>query len=227
MKSYINNHPYLSEKDSSALIVFVCGEEESEFLNNLMISVEQECQVKLSWFIYSVNNWNDSLSPWPADPVFGKEAFGGLAKTTVNDLLTDVTESRKISDTETEIPVILCGYSLAGLFALWTAYQTDLFAGIAAVSPSVWFPNWIEYSSSHIIHTDYVYLSLGDREAKTRNPITSKVFDCIQAEYEHLASSNQVKDVTFELNPGNHFQGVEDRLSKALIWTVKRTTEII
>lgn len=40
----------------------------------------------------------------------------------------------------------LGGYSLAGLFSLWAAYQTNLFAGIAAASPSVWFPGFLDYA---------------------------------------------------------------------------------
>ena len=55
------------------------------------------------------------------------------------------------------------GYSLAGLFALWTAYQTDIFKGVAA-SPSVWFPGFAEYMKKNEIKTDTVYLSLGDGE---------------------------------------------------------------
>ena len=38
------------------------------------------------------------------------------------------------------VKIILGGYSLAGLFALWASTQTDLFYGVAAASPSVWFP---------------------------------------------------------------------------------------
>ena len=62
------------------------------------------------------------------------------------------------------------GYSMAGLFSLWAAYQTDAFASVAAASPSIWFPDFLQYMKEHGIRTESVYLSLGDREEKTRNP---------------------------------------------------------
>ena len=59
---------------------------------------------------------------------------------------------------------------MAGLFSLWAAYQTDAFGGVAAASPSIWFPDFLQYMKEHDIRTESVYLSLGDREEKTRNP---------------------------------------------------------
>ena len=59
---------------------------------------------------------------------------------------------------------------MAGLFSLWAAYQTDAFAGVAAASPSIWFPDFLQDMKEHGIRTESVYLSLGDREEKTRNP---------------------------------------------------------
>ncbi|MCO7110734.1 alpha/beta hydrolase-fold protein [Gemmiger formicilis] len=64
--------------------------------------------------------------------------------------------------------VILGGYSLSGLFALWAATQTNALYGTAAASPSVWFPGWLEYEAAHPIQTRRVYLSLGDREEHTK-----------------------------------------------------------
>ena len=65
---------------------------------------------------------------------------------------------------------------MAGLFSLWAAYQTDAFAGVAAASPSIWFPDFLQYMKEHDIRTESVYLSLGDREEKTRNPVMAKGF---------------------------------------------------
>lgn len=65
---------------------------------------------------------------------------------------------------------------MAGLFTLWAAYQTDAFAGVAAASPSIWFPDFLQYMKEHDIRTESVYLSLGDREEKTRNLVMAKGF---------------------------------------------------
>ena len=76
-----------------------------------------------------VQNWNTDLSPWAAPAVFGKEEFGNGASDTLAEVLKHCTDQKKT--------YIIGGYSLAGLFALWSAYQTDVFKGVAAASPSV------------------------------------------------------------------------------------------
>ena len=60
---------------------------------------------------------------------------------------------------------------MAGIFALWAAGQTDRFSGVAAVSPSVWFPGFLEEMKSRRVQSACIYLSLGDKEEKTRNPV--------------------------------------------------------
>ena len=55
-------------------------------------------------------------------------------------------------------PLIPGGYSLAGLFALWSVFRSDRFKAAAAASPSVWFRGWLDYAASHQPHADYVYL---------------------------------------------------------------------
>ncbi|MFR4293688.1 MAG: alpha/beta hydrolase-fold protein [Christensenellales bacterium] len=90
---------------------------------------------------FPVEAWNVDLSPWDAPPVFGREAFGHGAADTLawlrSRLMPEVCAKYAIAP---DAPVILGGYSLAGLFSLWSAAQVDDFAAVAAVSPSVWFP---------------------------------------------------------------------------------------
>ena len=113
------------------------------------------------------DDWNRDLSPWQAPAVFGTEGFGGRADRTLEEILKLCgNEGRRY---------FIGGYSLAGLFALWAAVRTDRFAGVAAASPSVWFPGFVEYLREHDIQCPSVYLSLGDREEKTRNPVMAAV----------------------------------------------------
>ena len=115
-----------------------------------------------------VKNWNDDLSPWPAPPVWGKQGFVGRAGNTLAWLEQAVPGICQQYSIKEDCKVILGGYSLAGLFALWAATQTDALFGVAAASPSVWFPGWPEYEAAHPIQTQRVYLSLGDREEHTK-----------------------------------------------------------
>ena len=156
------------------------------------------------------DNWNTDLSPWEAPAVFGKEGFSGGATRTLTEMLqlcSDVSKTYYIG-----------GYSLAGLFALWAAYQTDLFKGVAAASPSVWFPGWIEYAESNVIKTDNVYLSLGDKEEKARNPVMRTVGDNIRKQYELLVADPACGKCTLEMNQGNHFKEPDIRTAKGFAW---------
>ena len=102
-----------------------------------------------------VESWNDELSLWEAPAVWGKESFGGNAADTLRFLTEQVIPSLKQQfDLPENVKIILGGYSLAGLFALWASTQTDLFYGIAAASPSVWFPGWQEFEPVSYTHLD-------------------------------------------------------------------------
>lgn len=161
-----------------------------------------------------VTDWNSEMSPWDASPVFGKEGFGHGAQ----DTLDYITGSL--------MPALDCdrhmigGYSLAGLFSLWACYRTGVFECCAAASPSVWFPEWDSYIRNNRMNAGHVYLSLGDREAKTRNQVMRTVADRIQLQYDVLKGSGT--DTVLEWNPGNHFQDVGSRVAKALGWMLSR-----
>ncbi len=157
-----------------------------------------------------VGDWNTELSPWEAPPVFGNEAFGsGAADTLVRierELIPALGEGRRYW---------LGGYSLAGLFSLWAAYRTARLAGVAAVSPSVWFPDWDRFIREERCLAPRVYLSLGDREAKTRNTVMAQVAGRIRLQAEVLSGGI---DCVLEWNAGNHFAEPELRTAKGFAW---------
>ena len=152
-----------------------------------------------------VQDWNADLSPWPAPAVFGKESFGQGAPDTLSEVLKYCAGRDKT--------FIIGGYSLAGLFALWAAYQTDTFKAVAAASPSIWFPGFVDFMKDREIHTKRVYLSLGDKEEKTRNPVMAAVGDHIKEAHDLL--KKQGINTTFEWNTGNHFKDADIRTAKA------------
>ena len=100
-----------------------------------------------------VEHWNDDLSPWPAPPVWGKQWFGGRAGNTLTWLEQALPVIRQRYSIKEDCKVVLGGYSLAGLFALWAATQMNTLYGVAAASPSVWFPGWPKYEVAHPIQT--------------------------------------------------------------------------
>ena len=69
-----------------------------------------------------------------------------------------------------------------------------------------WFQG-IRFSHKLKRWPDCIYFSLGDKEAKTRNPVLKTV----QENTEEIQAFYQGKgiDTVFQLNPGNHFvQGI-------------------
>lgn len=153
----------------------------------------------------AVDDWFSDLSPWEAPAVFDNRSFGSNAGQTLEYILGLSNDSSK--------EYYLGGYSLSGLFALWAGYQTDKFNGIAAASPSMWFPGFLSYMEEHQIRCDNVYLSLGDRESRTKNKAVATVGDCIQSANDILVSHGI--NCVFELNRGNHFTDVEIRCARA------------
>lgn len=163
----------------------------------------------------TVRSWNTDLSPWAAPAVFGKEDFGNGASDMLAEVLKHCTDQKKT--------YIIGGYSLAGLFALWAAYQTDVFKGVAAASPSVWFPGFLDYMRGNTIHADSVYLSLGDKEEKARSPVMATVGSRIKEVHDLLKERGI--NTFLEWNQGNHFRDADIRTAKAFAWTIQETKE--
>lgn len=168
---------------------------------------------------FAVEHWNDELSPWRADAVFKNQPFAGVAESTLK-FVTDVFIPELMARYElpSDIKIIIGGYSLAGLFALWFIYDRHIPA-VAAVSPSVWFPGWIEFAAEKHILADKVYLSLGNREEKTNNRIMARVGDNIRLQKELL--DRQDIESVLEWNEGNHFRDVEKRIARGMLWAAE------
>ncbi len=165
-----------------------------------------------------VKDWNKDLAPWPAPPVFGKEGFGDGAGEMLGFILKEVIPEADRSYDGLNRKYILGGYSLAGLFALWAGYQTDRFCGIAAASPSVWFPGFTDYMREHPMQAKNVYLSLGDKEEKTRNKVMARVGGAIREGYSFLKEAGV--NCTLEWNEGNHFRDADKRTARAFAWVM-------
>ena len=194
--------------DSSNVLVQLVDDYSLEIMGSEVAAIKALSKKDFQLKAIKVEQWNHDLSPWKAPAVFGTEPFGDGASDTLKKVLTLTGEPGK--------EYYIGGYSLAGLFALWAVCQTDAFQGAAAASPSVWFPGFLDYMKSMPINTGKVYLSLGDREARTRNPVMATVGDRIRETHSLLLERNVA--CTLEWNPGNHFKEPELRTAKAFSW---------
>ena len=213
---------YLNENTEYIRIQPV-DENDISVLDNEVKHIEENTDRNFSLVAFKIEDWNSELTPWEMPLLRGKGNFGDGASGTLefikNDLIPSLSEY--ISTENREIKYILGGYSLAGLFSLWSGYQTDIFEGIAAVSPSVWYKGWIEYVGAGKPLSEKIYLSLGDTEEKTKHQILSKIGDNIRKQHEILENSENVKTV-LEWNEGNHFQNPDIRTAKGFLWVMNK-----
>lgn len=191
---------------------------DQSLLDSEVAEIENLTGVRFSLVAFGINDWMSELTPWPAPPTFGKQPFGDGAEHTLNYIEDTLLPLLKVQ--WGEMKVILGGYSLAGLFSLWAGYNSDLFDGIATASPSVWYPQWTEYIEGKAFHSKDVYLSLGDRESRTKHPVMAHVDDAIRLQQQLLAAQGVA--TTLEWNPGGHFVDSEKRMAKAFAWAIKK-----
>ena len=185
----------------------VLDDSEAEFLLQGLDSQAPEL-ITLSGF-----DWNRDLSPWPAEKVFERgEDFLGEGEKTLQILMEQVVPW---AESEKPKTAILAGYSLAGLFALWASTKTAHFRKIGSMSGSLWYPEFQEYLRIHPPRCRSVYLSLGDRESHTKNPVMSGIAEHTGA--VRLFLESQGYSCRFEWNPGNHFQKVPERMLKGIL----------
>ena len=163
-------------------------------------------------------DWNRDMSPWECVPVMAQdEGYAGGADSYLSLLLEEILPEGLKRLPESPSWTGIAGYSLAGLFALYALYRTDTFARAASMSGSLWFPGFGDFVRSHDMKRapEKLYLSLGDKEAKTRNPYLKTVQENTEAAVQLY--QDRGLDVTWELNPGNHFRDAELRSAKGIL----------
>ncbi len=201
---------YAAAPDADTLLIQPVDDHDLENIDNEILDILQHTDTSFHLVAIKVRNWQTELTPWTAPAVFGNTPFGDGAP----EMLRFITQD--LLPTMNYRRIILGGYSLAGLFALWAGYNTDVFRGIAAASPSVWYPQWIEYAQTHTPQTPAVYLSLGDKEERTKNPVMARVGENIRRQYELLQQSG-IK-THLEWNEGNHFVNADHRMALAFTY---------
>lgn len=171
----------------------------------------------VSIVVIPVVNWNDDLTPWPADGVFKKaKPFGGHASSFLDKLVNEV-----IPETERRLGVFdaertILGVSLSGLFALWAAFNTDAFANIISISGSLWYDGFVDWMNENTPSSKVkrVCMLLGEKEknAKEKRMATVEEKSVLAAS---ILKRKTDASVSFELVEGTHFSPILPRLAQA------------
>ena len=118
------------------------------------------------------------------------------------------------------IRLILGGYSLGGLFALWSVTRTDAFDAVYAGSPSLWMEGWNEYADAHPLKVEYAYMSLGDKEECTRKQPFCIIGDRVRLQHKRHEAQLGSDHCILEWNEGGHFNEIEKRKAKGAAWII-------
>lgn len=168
-------------------------------------------------------NWEHDMAPWDIPPISSKDTpCTGGADAYLELMLNEILPQAEKTVLGTPLWRGIAGYSLAGLFALYSIYRTDVFSRAASVSGSLWFPDFPAFVRSHTPKKspDCIYFSLGDKEHKTRNPFLQTVRQNTE-EMEDFYKQQGIA-TTFQLNPGNHFQDAALRTASGIRWILNR-----
>ena len=170
-------------------------------------------------------NWDDDMTPWECPPLFKGDSYcRGYA-----DKYLELIENKIIPQVQNYITnelhkeieyFSIAGYSLGGLFAVYSAYKTNMFKRIVSASGSMWYPNFEEYVMKNEISNkiDKIYFSLGNKEKNSKNSILQTVEDKTKSIQKYL--SDNINSI-YEENEGNHFQNAETRMAKGIKWILE------
>lgn len=164
-------------------------------------------------------NWNDDLTPWPAVGVFKKaKPFGGKAAAFLNKLTHEI-----IPETERDLGIedaerTLLGVSLSGLFAVWSAFNTDVFTNIISISGSLWYDGFVEWMKEQTPSPQLkkICMLLGEKEKNAKEKRMATVEERTLDAANILRAKSQAT-VTCELVEGTHFSPILPRMERAMM----------
>lgn len=214
---------FITENGNAPVIIYISSKrmniKDSDFANKLC----EHTGTSFDLCEIVAEDWDSMLTPWRVDRCLENREFSGEAKKFLDFIVSEIIpEIDKKYKNHREL--YIAGYSLAGLFSLWSLYECDVFDGAVCCSGSLWYPGWDEFVTKNAIAKKAkVYLSLGDKESCTKNSILRTVGERTKRQYDILGNDSNVTDVIFEHNKGGHFADVESRVIKGIGWILDRT----
>ena len=206
---------FRAEKADSPLVIFNQFSDEGEAVYQ---ELRKQNVAECNFLSIAIHDWQREMSPWYAPALSkGGEAFSGGADAYLESLRSTILPWAKERIHGKASFIGIAGYSLAGLFALYALYKTDVFTRVAGMSGSLWFPGFKEFCKENTmkILPEKLYLSIGDQESKTRHPILRTM----QENTEELLGYFRSLGIPckYELNRGNHFQDVNLRCAEGIL----------
>lgn len=158
-------------------------------------------------------DWPKDFTPWQAPGLRAGEMFSGGAEAYLTRLNMEV-----LPQVEAMLPApatgrYLCGYSLAGLFALWSWLRGMNWTGVGCFSGSVWYDGFAVWAQAQKPVPAALALSIGQREKRTQIPRMAQGETCMRCLAQTWAER---MPVSFALEPGGHFTDVPGRIVRGI-----------
>ncbi len=153
--------------------------------------------------------WTEMMTPWQhSGKGMGKTGGGAeFSQEFVPNLLTYVENGLE----DKVVKRGIAGYSLGGLEAFYMACVAGIFDFAGSVSGSFWYPGAVEYFEKNPMfeRVRNVYMSLGEREERAKDPERRTVRRNTDAIAERLEAARRLR---YEINCGGHFTDIEKRI---------------
>lgn len=171
--------------------------------------------------IYAKERQNE-YTPWKQEGIAPRfVAFGGNAKEYLafltEELMPYIEENYRV-DKEN---IGLMGYSLGGLFAIYTAFTEATFTKIASVSGSSWYPNLTQFvQTSQLANKEVkLYMSSGENEGAGKTNILKDAALCTHAIMKSLEEKvKSPEHFTTYFDQGGHHNYLVERYQRAIQW---------
>lgn len=164
------------------------------------------------------NNRLSEYTPWPEPAIRpGTPDFGGQLgqyhRELNNEILTALIDEYAL-DTE---KLAYGGYSLGGLAATMSLWETDAFAAVFSLCGSFWYPGVADFIEEHVPknYSAQVYLQNGIREGEGHNNRLCDAYSYAQRVHTALQATCGAKTV---LDDYGHHDRQSERLNAALRW---------
>lgn len=195
--------------EPAALVLLFSGADEKLFGDVCGILAAEKRSLVLAEF--GPVDWDNDYTPWAADASGGRHFGGGAGRLAGFLPIFTAALAERFGEFS---GVYHCGYSLGGLFALYTACADEHICGAASCSGSMWYPGWTDFLAAHPMH-GRIYLSLGGKEKNAADPLMASIEDKT-AEVKRIVA--RTAEVSFVQERGGHFSRIPERIARGILW---------
>jgi predicted alpha/beta superfamily hydrolase len=213
-----------SNGDAVYPVIFVQdGELFAKVAEAVFASLSQEGQTGRIVVSVSSPDRMDAYTPWSSPSIHPESPpFGGHGCEYLHFLTEDLhpfLASRYRMRTD-RLHTAITGFSLGGLLALYTLYAVPAFGQVAAISPSCWYPGWINFIQENelVVPNARVLLVAGRAEGNNRPYPLSNFTQYLKDTHTILGSRLAHPPAAISWDDGTHPQYQKERQEKAFRW---------